>query len=229
MRLWWIHCVIFLIWNSFKKIFGKANSMGKKRDRKQNETKRTLPSWYCLHSCVIAGKKTKKQKMDDSHLILILQVGFFVLAPMPKVFCWWPPASFFYFFHAQKRKNPSASYLFNDGTTWAMSRWWICRMRQRARHQPRRNNCQHWVVVVASSSTHSVWCTKSNHLWNARKQIRTFLELNKAVLAWLGRGKKKIELQFTVIKSEEEEEKTTGGFLRRDCIILMSIIFHLFC
>jgi hypothetical protein len=37
---------------------------------------------------VIAGKN---QKMDDSHLILILQVGllgfFFVLAPMPKVFC----------------------------------------------------------------------------------------------------------------------------------------------
>jgi hypothetical protein len=87
-----------------------------------------------------------------------------------------------------------------------MSRWWICRMRQRARHQPRRNNCQHWVVVA----THSVWCTKSNHLWNARKQIRTFLELNKAVLAWLGR-EKKIELQFTVIKSEEEEEKPREG------------------
>lgn len=149
--------------------------------------------------------------MDDSHLILILQVGFFVLAPMPKVFCWWPPASFFYFFHAQKRKNPSASYLFNDGTTWAMSRWWICRMRQRARHQPRRNNCQHWVVVVASSSTNSVWCTKSNHLWNARKQIRTFLELNKAVLAWLGRGKKKLNCSSRSLSRKKRKKKPREG------------------
>lgn len=152
-----------------------------KRNNKKDVAKLILPPLMCY-----SWKKTKRWMT----LIWFLYYkwvcwGFLFWLRCQKVFCWWPPASFL-FFHAHTKKNPSASYLFNDGTTWAMSRWWICRMRQRARHQPRRNNCQHWVVVA----THSVWCTKSNHLWNARKQIRTFLELNKAVLAWLGREKK---------------------------------------
>lgn len=151
MRLWWIHCVIFLIWNSFKKIFWESQFDRKKKRPKTKRNKKDVAKLILPPLMCYSWKKTKRWMT----LIWFLYYkwvcwGFFLFwLRCQKSFADDLP-HLFYFFHAHTKKNPSASYLFNDGTTWAMSRWWICRMRQRARHQPRRNNCQHWVVVASS-------------------------------------------------------------------------------
>ena len=124
-HFWTTHyCVkrltLFLIWSSFKRC-GKANSIEKeKKDRKppkKDVAKFILPSLMCW-----LDRGTKNQKMDDSHLILT-QVGLLVFgSDAKKSFRWWPPPASL-FSRTKRKKNPSASYLFNDGTTdeqWAV-------------------------------------------------------------------------------------------------------------